>query len=340
MALDFSQFGGVREVPDDPYQPLSALLNAQALSSSDAARVAAERADPFRTYKSSVAESLSRQLADPNAFQASAASAADISDPFRSYKPQVAGALAKLLENPGDVTTSPFYAFGRDQGIEAITRANKGVDSGKYMADLLKFGTGYAGQQFGDLAKLYNSILGGSSVAAGAQIAGQPAQTARLYNDVLGGSSVGGAQMLMGGFGRAQDQEAMAAAGRAASNATRGPQQQSSPSFDLNAMLSKYGINNGVNSNNMNDSPAVRGGTGIGPGGNGISPAGNYGLPTGGMDTSYNGGSWSSSEGGGGVFGTDYLAQLNPYGDMSYEPEGTGMDLSYDPNDYGWTWEE
>lgn len=349
MGLNFSQFGGVIEEPDNPYGNFANLLNAQAITSNDAGRVAADRADPFQPYKGGIARSLSTQLSDPSVFQQSSERAATLADPFAAYKPQVAESLSKLLSNPGDVTTSPFYSFARDQGIEAITRANKGVDSGRYMSDLLKFGTGYAGQQFTSLADTYNKILGsGNGTAAAQMIGGEPAQTAKLYNDILGGSSVGGAQMLMGGFGRAQDQQSASAGVRAAGNA-RPPTPSSPQPSGLDAMLQKYGINSG--SSGVGGSPAVRGGTGISetgisapgsPGtyGHGLPTGGGgqYGLPGGGVTAGAAGAGMGNSLYGG--YGGATEPSYGNFGGM--DTSGTQDYTDYDNFDYntgGYNWE-
>ena len=170
-------------------------------------------------------------------------------DPAAKYKPGWADQYNTLLSNPGSMETSPFYEFGRDQGIENITRANKGVDSGRYMSDLLKFGTGYAGQQFGNLAGIYERAVGGSGSA--------------------------GAQMQLGGFNRAQDQQSMALANRQAVNQPQRYNPNAQP-FDMQALMKKYGIEPQGTGTML----AASGGSG-------------YGLPSGGMD--YGGDSWADS---------------------------------------------
>lgn len=136
-------------------------------------------------------------------------------DPAGKYKQDWSRQLNELFTNPGSITTSPYYQFARDQGIEAVTRANKGVDSGRYMSELTKFGTGLAGQQFGSLANLYNTAIGGSGPA--------------------------GAQMQLGGFTRAQDQQSMALGNKQAVQQPQTYKPNAQP-FDMNALMSKYGI--------------------------------------------------------------------------------------------------
>lgn len=122
--------------------------------------------------------------------------AAALADPFAPQRGQYQGQLQTLMTNPGEFGSSPAYQFAFDQGMNAVNRtaAAKGqLNSGNRLQELTKFGQGLASQLYPQQAGILSNLAGvhsGSPAAAGIS--------------------------LVSSLGRAQDQQALAATGRAA----------------------------------------------------------------------------------------------------------------------------
>src|SRR3990167_11019001 len=70
--------------------------------------------------------------------------AAAYADPFRAERPNYQKRLRDLVADPGSITSSPFYKFALEQGMEAINRraAARGQrHSGNVLGELARFGT-------------------------------------------------------------------------------------------------------------------------------------------------------------------------------------------------------
>lgn len=123
-----------------------------------------------------------------------ASNAAAAADPFASQRGQYQTDLSNVISNPGSITSSPYYQFARDQGLNAIQRQGT-VRSGNKLAQLMQFGTGLASQN-------YNSLVSQLTPLSGATT-GSPATAGNILN---------------GGFNRSQDQRQIGAAQGAAAN--------------------------------------------------------------------------------------------------------------------------
>ena len=103
--------------------------------------------------------------------------AASLADPFAEQRPQYQQQLAKLMSDPGSLATSPLYKFAQEQGLEAVNRtagARGQLGSGNRLADLTRFGTGLAGENFFKMAPLLGRFAGAdtsSPAAAGSAYA-------------------------------------------------------------------------------------------------------------------------------------------------------------------------
>lgn len=92
--------------------------------------------------------------------------AAAYADPFMAQRGQYQTQLSRLMANPGEFSSSPAYQFAYTQGLDAINRKG-GVRSGAKLAQLMQYGQGMAGQQYGNQAKLLSDLaVGGSSPSA------------------------------------------------------------------------------------------------------------------------------------------------------------------------------
>lgn len=125
-----------------------------------------------------------------NALLQAGKDAAAASDPFAPRRAAYADQLDRLMANPGDLASSPIYKFAQEQGINAIDRAAaaKGqLNSGNRLAELVKFGTGLAGQQFGQqadlLALLSGAKTGSPSAAGNALLSGATSANTADYRD-------------------------------------------------------------------------------------------------------------------------------------------------------------
>ena len=103
--------------------------------------------------------------------------AASFADPFAEQRPQYQQQLAKLMSDPGSLATSPLYKFAQEQGLEAVNRtagARGQLGSGNRLADLTRYGTGLAGENFFKMAPLLGRFAGAdtsSPAAAGSAYA-------------------------------------------------------------------------------------------------------------------------------------------------------------------------
>lgn len=113
--------------------------------------------------------------------------AAKMADPFMDERPQYQNALSKLVADPGSFSSSPFYKFAYDEGLNALQRKG-GVRSGNKLAELMRYGQDRASQSYFPQAQL-------------------------LGNLAMSGSNPGaGALAMVSGYNRGQDQRAMSAA--------------------------------------------------------------------------------------------------------------------------------
>ena len=203
--------------------------------------------------------------------------AAKYADPFMGERKQYQNQLSNLMANPGSFASSPTYQFAFNQGLEALNRrsaASGKTGSGNYLADLMKYGQGMASQQFFPQANLLAQLAqGGSSPAAAGLSYGRGAE-------------------------RSQDQQQMAAAGKAAGGSKQQiPQQVGTPWW-------------------MQPDPITgRNSTG--------SPVGGTGLPSGGAYGGYQDYYTPSANAGTGYMTSDY-GQTNFGGGMDYQPFDAG----------------
>lgn len=130
--------------------------------------------------------------------------AARLADPFSSQRPQYENALSKLVSNPGDFSSSPFYKFAYDQGLNALERKGN-VRSGNKLAELERYGQGMASQSYFPQAQLLSTLSGattGSPAAAGLTVGGafnrsQDLASISAANKASGMGGIGGG----GGYG-------------------------------------------------------------------------------------------------------------------------------------------
>lgn len=96
-----------------------------------------------------------------------------------------------LLQNPGSITSDPGYAFGLQQGQQAVDRsaASKGgLYSGATLKALERYGTNYAGTKLGEA---FNRFGGAAQIGA--------TGTAPMSNNLTGlGNASAGASMYLG----------------------------------------------------------------------------------------------------------------------------------------------
>lgn len=121
-----------------------------------------------------------------------------LADPFGAYRPQYAAQLNALMSDPSRVTSTPGYAFGMQQGQEALQRKldKAGMSqSGAERVALQEYGQGYAGQQFQQqLANLMQLSGASQTPAAGQMYSNQLRESA--MKDILGG--LGGGNVVLG----------------------------------------------------------------------------------------------------------------------------------------------
>lgn len=117
---------------------------------------------------------------------------ASLADPFASQRAGYQTQLKTLTSNPGDFSTSPYYQFAYDQGLNAVNRtaaAAGNLNSGNRLAALTKYGQGMAGQGYFQQAGLLSTLAGAN--------AGSPGAASQAYQ---------------GGVNRQQDQQSAALA--------------------------------------------------------------------------------------------------------------------------------
>lgn len=112
---------------------------------------------------------------------------ARLADPFMNERPQYQNALSKLVSDPGSFSSSPFYKFAYDEGLNALSRKGN-VRSGNKLAALMQYGQDRASQSYFPQAQL---------------LAGLATQ---------GSSPTAAAMSTVGGYNRSQDQRQIAAA--------------------------------------------------------------------------------------------------------------------------------
>lgn len=135
--------------------------------------------------------------------------AARLADPFANERKQYQNSLRDLVTNPGSFSSSPFYKFAYDQGLNALQRKGT-VRSGNKLAALMSYGQDRASQSYFPQAQLLSTLAGATT--------GSPAAA---------GLAVSGA------FNRSQDQASMSAAQRAAGQ-NRGGGNSLMPNYSPN----------------------------------------------------------------------------------------------------------
>lgn len=117
--------------------------------------------------------------------------AAQYADPFMNERGFYQNQLKNVVSNPGSLTSSPYYQFAYDQGLNALQRKGL-VNSGNKLAQLMQYGQGLASQAYGQQVGLLTPLA-------------------------MGGSSPGAAGLAYAqGVGRSQDQAQIGAAARGA----------------------------------------------------------------------------------------------------------------------------
>ncbi len=143
---------------------------------------------------SSIYQGLSNVLSPGQSPQAAQAGA----DPYAAYRPAAASALNTLMSNPSQITQTPGYQFGMNQGVQALNRtmAQTGqTQSGGQQVALSQYGQQYAGQQL----TAQQETLGKMSGAFQSPSAGQDAYTQAQTNQ--GKATVAGYQDIAAGLG-------------------------------------------------------------------------------------------------------------------------------------------
>lgn len=100
--------------------------------------------------------------------------AARLADPFGNERKQYQNKLRTLVDDPGSFSSSPFYKFAYDQGLNALQRKGS-VRSGNKLAELMRYGQGMASQAYFPQANLLSTLSGattGSPAAAGLAVSG------------------------------------------------------------------------------------------------------------------------------------------------------------------------
>lgn len=99
--------------------------------------------------------------------------AADRADPFYAQRPQYQGMLKNLMTDPNSIQQTPAYQFRFDQGQNALERSlsAKGyLGSGNLMHDLQSYGQGMASQEYDNQ---FNRLSGLSGAGFGPGNAGE-----------------------------------------------------------------------------------------------------------------------------------------------------------------------
>lgn len=69
--------------------------------------------------------------------------------------------LKGLIDQPGSYQATPGFTFARDQGLEAINRNNSATrGSGNVLAELTKYATGLASQDYGNTRDFLGRMTG------------------------------------------------------------------------------------------------------------------------------------------------------------------------------------
>lgn len=126
--------------------------------------------------------------------------AARLADPFGNERKQYQNKLKTLVDDPGSFSSSPFYKFAYDQGLNALQRKGS-VRSGNKLAALMKYGQGMASQAYFPQANLLSTLSGattGSPAAAGLSVAGAFERSQNLAN-LAAANKAKGSQMSGGG---------------------------------------------------------------------------------------------------------------------------------------------
>lgn len=226
--------------------------------------------------------------------------AARMADPFMDERPQYQNALSKLVSDPGSFSSSPFYKFAYDEGLNALQRKG-GVRSGNKLAELMRYGQDRASQSYFPQAQL-------------------------LGNLAMSGSNPGaGALAMVGGYNRGQDQRAMSAASGAYGAGGKGGASQTPWWMDN----SRYATQDAERLANYGTPMPNYGGYGGYSGGYGgySAPSYDYGssLPSGGysQDPRMVGQSWMDygmgDYGGYGGGGYDDYSGMSGYDDYGYD---------------------
>lgn len=226
--------------------------------------------------------------------------AARMSDPFAPERGAYQNQLRTLMSNPGEMTTSPYYQFALNQGLNSLQRKGT-VRSGNKLAELVKFGEGIASQGYFQQANLLKDLSGATT--------GSPAAAGAAYS---------------GAYGRSQDQRQQAASQKAYQG------QQGYPSYGGDSEITNpvyasgydsHGIYRGGPSTGGYSSGGYSGGYSGAPSGGGFG-LGYDALPSGGYDDYSYGDSYSGYSpvdyGGGGY--DDYSGyDSGGYADYGYE---------------------
>lgn len=221
--------------------------------------------------------------------------AARLADPFANERKQYQNSLRDLVTNPGSFSSSPFYKFAYDQGLNALQRKG-GVRSGNKLAALMSYGQDRASQSYFPQAQLLSTLAGATT--------GSPAAA---------GLAVSGA------FNRSQDQASLAAAQRAAGQ-NRGSAMPAGGGYSPGS----YAPSSGAGANYYP--------TGYVPG-SGTLPKYGYGAepvyqPISGAGTGYVSSDYGTTTfGGGGSYAqSPYANQYPSYIDDGYRTYGMGVD--------------
>lgn len=111
-------------------------------------------------------------------------------------------ALQRLYADPSSVRSLPGYQFGQEEGVNALdmSAAARGMtNSGRLNKDLLRFGTGYADQTYGNQLQRFMSGTAMGLGATGARIGAQGqgltgqlgARTAAYNGDMNSAGTIG-----------------------------------------------------------------------------------------------------------------------------------------------------
>lgn len=232
--------------------------------------------------------------------------AARMSDPFAPERGNYQNQLRTLVSDPGSMTSSPYYQFALNQGLNSLQRKGT-VRSGNKLAELVKYGEGVASQGYFNQAGLLSTLSGATT--------GSPAAAGMAYS---------------GAYNRSQDQRQQAASQKAYQGGG------GYPSYGGGGNDSE--IWNPIASTGYDSHGIYRGGGSFGTssgGGGGYLPSGGYSSGGG----SYEFAPETSYDYGGGGGYTDYYAS-SPYSDWGGDSYDSGgySDWGGDSYDYGGDW--